>query len=80
MPQIRIRMRTLAAGPAGVMLSGEEYDVEAGLGAGLVAGGYAEPVGAPGTSAVEAAQLPEGEKTVAPAPGRKPRAPRAPST
>ena len=39
-----IRMRTLAAGPSGVFMPSQEYDVPASEAKSLVAGGYAEAV------------------------------------
>lgn len=47
MDQIRIRMKTLCAGPTGVMKPGQEYTVDAARATPLIDGGYAERVGIP---------------------------------
>lgn len=43
----KVRMKQLAAGPAGVMLAGQEYDVAGEFGSDLVSSGAAEWAGAP---------------------------------
>lgn len=43
----KVRMNQLAAGPAGVMLAGQEYEVSGALGSALVSSGAAEWSGAP---------------------------------
>jgi len=73
---VRIRMRTLAAGPEGVLLSGETYEIDERIAAPLITGGYAERIGASEPGDVETAQLPEGETAAAPKRPRKPRPPR----
>lgn len=43
---MKIRMRTVAAGPAGTLQPGQEYEVPKEFGEALVAGGYAEELAA----------------------------------
>lgn len=52
---IRVRMRTLASGPEGIMRPGRTYDIDAGQAKELIEGGYAEAVkgAAPETASMQ---------------------------
>lgn len=71
---MRVRMKTLSAGPAGVLAVGEVYDLPEAQARELVAGNYAEPVDRPAVPAKETAAV-KGAKETAARTGRSPRAP-----
>lgn len=69
-------MKTLGAGPEGVLLPGEEYDVSDSAGEALVQGGYAEVVAADHLILtppleIETAMLEPPEAAVLPSPAPK---------
>ena len=69
---MRIRMKTLSAGPAGTREQGKEYDVPDAEGEQLVRGHHAERVGPSPRPAVESAAVePADEASMLPGP--KPR-------
>jgi len=74
-----VKMKATAAGPFGVYLSGQMYEVEDVRAGMFVAGGYAEWVKPPqqeidGDAVGETAMLePEVEKAIRPRRGRKPK-------
>lgn len=70
---MRVKLRTLMAGPAGVFQPGQVLTVSTETGQALIAGGYAEPVAEAARPAAETAELPQGETAA-------PRAPRPPKT
>lgn len=68
---MRIRMKTMGAGPAGIWRPGEVLDLEAVTAEALVAGGYADAIDPPVASAPadeveESTNVPEAERATAP--------------
>ena len=73
---MRVRMKTLYAGPAGVIHPGKECDISADAGQALISGGYADAVGMPEkVPGYEAAEIPAYERAVVTKrkPGRPPK-------
>jgi hypothetical protein len=76
---MRVRYKTLAAGPDGVFRIGDEAEVTEQLGAALVSGGYADAIGVKAIASVAVQQVKEALASPAPAkhepakktPGRK---------
>jgi hypothetical protein len=59
---MRVKMKTLAAGPDGVLRPGQEVDLPTAQAKALIEGGYAEPVG----TVQETAAVEPSEKAVMP--------------
>ena len=73
---MRVRMKTLYAGPAGVIHQGKEGDIPEAEAQALIAGGYADAVGMPEkVPAYEAAEIPAYDRAVVVKrkPGRPPK-------
>ncbi len=73
---MRVRMKTLYAGPAGVIHQGKEGDIPEAEAQALIAGGYADAVGMPEKVPVyEAAEIPAYDRAVVVKrkPGRPPK-------
>lgn len=56
---MRVRYKTLAAGPDGVYRIGDEAEVTEQLGAALVSGGYADAIGVKAIASVAVQQVKE---------------------
>jgi len=73
---MRVRMKTLYAGPSGVIHQGREGDIPEAEAQALIAGGYADAVGMPEkVPAYEAAEIPDYDRAVVVTrkPGRPPK-------
>lgn len=70
---MRVRMKTLGAGPLGVWRPGEIIEVEPATGEQLVAGNYAERIDAPEPQSESMAAPDTGETTALRARGRRAR-------
>ena len=76
---MRVRYKTLAAGPCGVFRIGDEAEVTEQLGAALVSGGYADAIGVKAIASVAVQEVKEALTSHEPAkhepakktPGRK---------
>jgi hypothetical protein len=66
---MKVRYKTLAAGPGGVYRPGDEAEVTEQLGKQLVSGGYADAIG---VKAVASVAVQEIKESVKPKPTRKP--------
>ena len=65
---MKITMRTLSAGPAGILEARKTYEVEDRFARVLVAGGYAIPAGKPVPAAAPAIEVPTEVETTMAAP------------
>jgi len=65
---MKITMRTLSAGPAGILEAGKTYEVEDRFARALVGGGYAVPAGKPIPAAAPAIEVPAEVETAVAAP------------
>ena len=73
---MKIEMRTLAAGPSGNLLPGQQYDLDEKFAAELVKGGYAKRVSEFETTAGEGAPETSAQRTAETKPKSKRRRPK----
>jgi len=65
---MKITMRTLSAGPSGILEPGKIYEIENKFAQALIGGGFAVPAGKPAPAAAPASEVPTEVETTMAAP------------